>query len=196
MHGLVNKGMQGFLTTIYGEDTWQRIAEAAGIGPEGFEFLITYDVKHTWDVLNEASIVLGKTADTLLEDLGTYLVSDKSTDSIRRLLRFGGEDFADFVSSIDELPERARLAVPNLMLPDVEVNQSGNDQYEIRCVSEFGRFGKILSGILRAMADDYGCLSLIEWEDQGEAGEVISVTLLDGAYSEGKTFALSAGVAS
>ncbi|MEL7026106.1 MAG: heme NO-binding protein, partial [Pseudomonadota bacterium] len=113
-------------------------------------------------------------------------------EPVRRLLRFGGVDFADFLDSLDELPERARLAVPSLVLPAIDVHEVGYDEYQIFCRSEFGRFGKILAGALRAMADDYGCLSLIEWDPGGERGEEVTLTLLDGAHSEGKSFVLGA----
>ncbi len=192
MHGLLNKGLQGFLTHTYGQELWADIVDSAQLPPEGFETLLTYDVSLTWDVLTEASARLGKTKGTLLEDLGTYLVSDEKMDPIRRLLRFGGIDFSDFVDSIDELPERARLAVPDLNVPYVEVHDTGPDEYRILVQSEFGRFGRILSGVLRAMADDYGCLSLIEWDGDGPDGEVITVKMLDGAYTEGRAFVLSA----
>ena len=195
MHGLLNKGLQGFLTHTYGPELWSDIVDAAQLPDEGFETLLTYDVTLTWDVLSEASARLGKTKGTLLEDLGTYLVSDTKMDPIRRLLRFGGVDFSDFVGSLDELPERARLAVPDLNVPTVEVYDTGSDEYRILVQSDFGRFGRILAGVLRAMADDYGCLSLIEWDGDSPDGEVITVKLLDGAYAEGKRFLLSAELA-
>ncbi|MEL7459471.1 MAG: heme NO-binding domain-containing protein [Pseudomonadota bacterium] len=195
MHGLVNKGLERFLADTYGQATWAEIAAAAGLPPDGFEALLTYDLALTTNVLGVASSRLGKSEHALLEDLGTYLVSDPKMDSVRRLLRFGGIDFADFVSSLDELPERARLAVPNLNIPEVLVQELGPDEYRIKVVSDFGHFGVILAGILRAMADDYGCLSLIEWSSDAPAHETIHVQLLDGTYAEGKAFVLSAEAA-
>lgn len=195
MHGLVNKGLQRFLVDTYGEATWAEVARVAGLSSEGFEALLTYDLALTHKVLSAASDRLGKSEAALLEDLGTYLVSDPKMDSVRRLLRFGGIDFADFVNSLDDLPERARLAVPNLNIPEIVVEELGAGEYSITLTSDFGRFGLILTGILRAMADDYGCLSLIEWTSREHLTEVISLRLLDGAYAEGKAFALSAETA-
>jgi hypothetical protein len=50
----------------------------------------------------------------LLEDIGTYLVTDPALEPLRRLLRFGGDTFAEFLGSLEELPDRARLAMPQL----------------------------------------------------------------------------------
>lgn len=192
MHGLVNKGLERFLVDTYGQRTWQDVAQAADLPVEGFEALLTYDAELTFRMVDAASSRLGKSEHALLEDLGTFLVSDPKMDSIRRLLRFGGIDYADFVSSLDELPERARLAVPNLDIPEIVVEEIGPDEYRIDVISDFGRFGVILAGVLRAMADDYGCLSLIEWSSNAPSHETLQVQLLDGTYAEGRAFVLSA----
>ncbi|MEO1239082.1 MAG: heme NO-binding domain-containing protein [Pseudomonadota bacterium] len=192
MHGLVNKGIERFLVDTYGQATWSEVASASGAPEEGFEPLLTYDVGLTLQVVSAASAHLEKSENAILEDVGTYIVSNPKMDAVRRLLRFGGTDFADFVSSLDELPDRARLAIPNLDLPEISVAELGEDRYAIDVVSDFGRFGVILAGGLRAMADDYGCLSLIEWSAEGATHETISVHLLDGGYAAGKTFVLSA----
>ncbi len=62
----------------------------------------------------------------LLEDLGTYLVSHPNVQGLRRLLRFGGAGFIDFLHSLDELHDRARLAVPDLDLPQLELRDHGS----------------------------------------------------------------------
>lgn len=191
MHGLINKGIQVFLTHTYGQEIWVQIADEVRLPGGSFEALLTYEEELTWNVLAVASKYLGKSEDTLLEDLGTYLVSHTTTEPVRRLLRFGGFDFADFLNSLDELPERARLAVPNLSLPELMVSEVSPDQYEIICASDFGRYGLILTGLLRAMADDYGSLCLIEWSASERGEETVSVRLLDGKHSAGRSFSLA-----
>ncbi len=55
-------------------------------------------------------------------------------------------------------------------------------------------FGYVMLGILRAMADDYGALVVLEhqgWQDAGE--EVIQVHLLEAAFAQGRSFDLVAG---
>jgi hypothetical protein len=194
MHGLINKGLQGFLTETYGVDTWERIAVRAALAPEGFETLLIYDPAITMAVLDAAVGELGKPREVLLEDLGTYLVSHPTTEPVRRLLRFGGLDFADFMNSLDELPGRARLAVPDLRLPDIETMQVAPDAFVVVCWPSFAGFGLILTGLLRAIADDYGALAVIEFDGAGESGERISVRLLSDDHSEGRQFALSRGM--
>ena len=191
MHGLINRGLQGFLTETYGSARWEQIADRAEVSPEGFEALMIYEASQTSAVLEAAASVLGKSRDMLLEDLGTYLVSHPTTEPVRRLLRFGGLDFAEFMHSLDELPGRAKLAVPNLNLPEIETREVTPDSFEVVCRSDFPGFGRILSGLLRAMADDYGALVLIEWAGASVCSERLTVQLLEGDFAEGRRFELS-----
>lgn len=191
MHGLINKGLQAFLTETYGRDTWAEVSARAGLPPEGFEALLNYDPDLTRVTLDAAVSALRKPQDTLLEDLGTHLVSHPTMGAVRRLLRFGGEDFADFMDSLDELPGRARLAVPNLRLPDIETREVAPHAYEVKCRWDLPGFGLILAGLLRAMADDYGALVLIDWQGADGREGRLTVRLLEGDFAEGREFELS-----
>ncbi|MDZ7908979.1 MAG: heme NO-binding domain-containing protein [Gemmobacter sp.] len=117
MHGLINRSIQCFLRDTYGAPVWATIVREAGLGFDSFETMLTYDAALTDAVLEAAARVLGKPRDYVLEDLGTYLVTHENTQAVRRLLRFGGVSFADFLHSLEDLPGRARLALPDIELP-------------------------------------------------------------------------------
>ena len=114
MHGLINRAIQSFVTNTYGPDRWLNVTEDADLGFSEFEAMLIYDDSLTDAVLKSLCVELGRPENELLEDLGTYLVSDPKVESLRRLLRFGGETFLEFLYSLDDLPDRARLAVPEL----------------------------------------------------------------------------------
>ena len=59
------------------------------------------------------SRLLGRPVAGMMEDLGTYLIMNPSFPAVRRLLRFSGVTFLDFLHSLDDLPDRVRLAVPD-----------------------------------------------------------------------------------
>lgn len=190
MHGLMNKGLQGFLTETYGAETWGVIAARAGLAPDAFEALLVYDPTEMQRVLDAAVGTLGKPREVLLEDLGTHIVSHPTTEPVRRLLRFGGVDFGDFLNSIDELPGRARLALPGISLPEIVTQEVSDDAYLLSCRGGFPGIRWTLAGLLRAMADDYGALAIIEPQDEVEGEERLAVQLLDDAFFEGRHFDL------
>lgn len=189
MHGLINRSMQCFLRDTYGEGLWATIAEAAALPPEGFEAMLTYDDQLTYAMLSAAAETLSKPRDALLEDLGIYLVS---LEPIRRLLRFGGLDYIEFLHSLDELPDRARLAVADLEMPDLSLIVDDASHFTLHA-GPGARAGslQVFAGILRAMADDYGALALIEVGENGEEVNRVSVELLQNQFAAGRSFVLA-----
>lgn len=192
MHGLINRSIQCFVRDTYGQPVWQDVAARAELGFDGFEAMLTYDDDLTVAVVDAVAARLGRPRDCVLEDLGTYLISHPNLEALRRLLRFGGVQFVDFLHSLEDLQGRGRLAVPDLDLPRLELMDHLPEHYTLICQTPHRGFGHVIVGILRAMADDYGALVLLE--HQGTAGdtETISVDLLDQQHAEGRRFDLAA----
>jgi hypothetical protein len=190
MHGLINRSLQSFLRDTYGAATWADVAREARLGVDGFEPMLTYDPALTEAVLAAAARLLNRPPDSLLEDLGTYLVSHPNTERVRRLLRFGGESFDDFIHSLEDLPERARLALPDLHLPELNLVSCGAGRYRLSIMAPIRGAGLVMMGLLRAMADDYGALVLMEPLANDGGAEVIQIQLLDQRHSKGRQFDL------
>ena len=192
MHGLLNRAIQCFLGDAYGLAVWVDVAGRAGIGPDGFEPLLSYDDRTTILLIEAAAAVLRRPRETVLEDLGTYLVSHPNREGLRRLLRFGGTGFVEFLHSLDDLPDRARLALADLDLPDLELAEEGQQRFRLRCRSPVAGTGHVMVGLLRAMADDYGALAVLEALGDGAGGgeEVVGIHLLESRFAEGRRFDL------
>ncbi|MBC7155980.1 MAG: heme NO-binding domain-containing protein [Rhodobacteraceae bacterium] len=193
MHGMINRSIQNFLRGTFGDEVWARVAATAGVDAAGFEAMLSYPDAQTWAVLDAAAGLLGRRRESLLEDLGTFLVSDPGHERLRRLLRFGGSRFPDFVHSLVELQGRGWLAVPDLDLPEIDVREHAPGNFTLRCRSVHRDFGHVLVGVLRAMADDYGALAVIELAAAGNGTAAIAVELLDLDFAEGRRFDLAAG---
>ena len=192
MHGLINRSIQCFLRDTYGDRIWVEVSDAAGLGFSGFEAMLTYEDALTGAVLSAAEQRLGRPRDGVLEDLGTYLVSHPNLEALRRLLRFGGGNFVDFLHSLDDLQGRGRLAVPDLDLPQLELRDHLSGTYTLTCRSHHRGFAHVMLGVLRAMADDYGALALLEYQGAKGDVEIISITLADQQFAQGRQFDLAA----
>jgi hypothetical protein len=191
MHGLINRSIQCFLRDTYGVAVWADVAQAAGLPPEGVEALQIYDDALTERVLAAAAARIGRNRHALLEDLGTYLIFGQGLGWLRRLLRFGGVGFVDFLHSLDDLPDRARLAVPDLALPPIEVTEHTANRFTLSTRTAWDGFGHVLVGALRAMADDYGTLAMLDHDGRRDGVETVSVELLDQSFAEGRRFRLA-----
>ena len=192
MHGLVNRSIQCFVRDTYGAASWAAVARAARLGFDSFEPMLTYDPALTEAVVVAAAHHLQRPRETVLEDLGTYLVSHPNVEALRRLLRFGGVGFVDFLHSLEDLPDRARLAVPDLDLPSFELSEDGSDRFTLFCRSPLVGAGHVMMGLLRAMADDYGALVLFDHQGSGPKGEVITIQMLASRFAAGRRFDLAA----
>lgn len=165
MHDLVSRAIEKFLQ----EEQVQGLE--AGLLPPG-------------QMLLDAAQQLGKPADELIEDLGAWLVRQ---DEIWRLLRFCGSDFLDFLLRLDELPERIRLITDDLDIPEFALSRSADGLVWVTIQGGPPIWAPLLSGLLRAMADDYGTLCVITRSDDG-----ICIDVSDAAFAEARTFRLSA----
>lgn len=207
MHGLINKAFQSFLTDTFGTSVWHAVLHRAGlwddVGIEGFDPLHRYDPAVAQAMLAAASAELGRPSGQLLEDLGTWLVSNPRTEALRRLLRFGGLSYADFLGSLDDLHGRARLAVPDLDLPELSIRAHGGGRFDLICRACPQGFGYAMLGLLRSLADDYGALAVIELEAGPTDGacdlrrrgdERLRIEVHDPAFHSGRRFDLSAMV--
>jgi len=197
MHGLINKSIQTFLLDSFGAAAWQDIAQRSGIaqllGPDGFEAMQVYDDALTEAMIAAAVEALRRPRESLLEDLGTYLISNEQLEPLRRLLRFGGVSFTDFLYSLEDLQGRSKLAVPDLGLPELALDEFGAGHFTLTCRNCIPGFSNVLEGVLRALADDYGALAVLEQagDDTEAADATITIEVHDPAYHAGRRFDLA-----
>lgn len=187
MDALLLRSLQGYLRDTFGLSVWQAVCRRAALTIETFEPMLRYSPGTADLVARHAADTLGRPVETVWEDMGTYLVTNPGHEGVRRLLRFGGVGFSDFLHSLEEMPGRARLAMPDLDLPEIALTELAPDRYEIRCEARVRGFPRVLVGMLTAMADDYGALSLIE---PGEDGRIL-VQILDSRHAAARTFDLA-----
>ncbi|WP_338274529.1 heme NO-binding domain-containing protein [Roseicyclus marinus] len=188
MHGMVNRALQGFLTATYGPGVWAEVRGQAGLPFDDFEAMLDYPDAMTLACFDAACHVLHKPPNVLLEDIGTWLVTDPHLEPLRRLMRFSGAGFVDFLHSLEELGDRGRLAMPDLDLPQIVLERRDAATFTIHARWSLPGIGPILMGCLRAMADDYGALALLRLDGLDGAVERLEVQLLDPAFSTGRRF--------
>lgn len=194
MHGLINRSVQNFVCDSFGPEIWAQIVQRADIGCSEFEAMLSYDDDITPRLVSSMAAITRRTPPELLEDLGTYLVSTPKLEGVRRLLRFGGVNFEEFLHSLDDLPDRAKLAVSDLDLPPMELIEHENGRFELLCQSPVPGFGYVMAGVLRVIADDYGALVLLDHDFTDPGTERVFITLIDTDFAEGRHFDLGARV--
>ncbi len=197
MHGLVHKAFRGFVHAAYGPRAWGEVTAVLKDLPA--ETFAAHDPGVIAAAVAATAGVLDRPADAVLEDFGIYLASHEGVGPLRRLLRFGGDGFVDFLMSLEDLPDRCRLALPTLALPEMRLDETGDGRFLLRIRGGLPGTGHVLTGLLRAMADDYGALALLEHRDDaggdgGGGGEAVAIHLVDAGHQAAKAFQLVAAV--
>lgn len=191
MYGLFLRALQGHVDTTFGPAAWGAVLSAAGIRAAGFEPLISYGAPLFRRVIAAAGQVLDRPVGSLLEDVGNFVVTNPAQPAARRLLRFGGAGFGDFLLSLEELPDRARLALPDVDFPRLQLCDRGGGDYLLAWQAEVPELAYLLLGILRSLADDYGALVMIEVEMAEGDRAALAIRLLEAQFAAGNRFDLS-----
>lgn len=187
MDALLLRSLQNYVLDTFGTARWQEICHKAGQPSLKFEPMLRYDQGLADQVGAVAALVLGRPVEAVWEDVGIHLVANPDRDGLRRLLRFGGLHFIDFLHSLEELPGRARLALPDKDLPELTLQQVGPDRFELRCRTDQKAPHRVLAGLVSAMADDYGALCLIEVAEDG----CTTIKVLDSKHGQARAFDLA-----
>jgi len=194
VHGLINKSVQGFLISTYGESLWGEISRMADVPERGFESMLSYPDAMTDTVLDAACASIGCARASLMEDIGIFLVTHPDLEAVRRLMRFGGPTFEDFILSLDEVHDRACLAVPDLTLPEITLQETSGGHYVITTQWQVAGAISLVSGVLRAMADDYGALVVLDvgprLQEGGAIQETLSIFIAEHEFATGRSFLL------
>lgn len=187
MHRFVFRSIELFLTETYGAEFWARVAGQSGVDPSS-PISSAHTAKSVLCLLSDAAAMQGKSDTEMVEDIGAWLVQ---IESIRRLLRFTGQDYRDFVLSLNEFRGRCHMILPDLDIPEFVVWQD-DDKLLVRVEDENSTIAlqlwtALVSGALRTIADDYGTLALIETPEKGS----IEVSILSADFAEDRGFVLA-----
>ena len=192
MLGVVNKAIEAFVCQRYGDKLWADLLIDLSLPGYEFEAMLTYEDGITYDLIDCLAKRQSKMHQDVLEDIGGYLVAEDSQASIRRLLRFGGATFEDFLLSLDDLNDRVALALDILEMPLIRVLPLSAEKIHVRVALKWHGFSDVLVGLLRALADDYGALVFMDRLADTDQTECIEVILIDHHHSAGTSFDLAA----
>lgn len=189
MHGLIITAVRRFVLTAYGKSVWARLCAEVGVPADRFQSILPYETAILEQLMKGLEAELNVPRSTIMDDIGISIVTDWY--AVRRLLRFGGETFMDFLHSLEDLPDRARLAVPELPVPELRLQDAPGGGLDLACEALVNDIGYALGGLLRAMADDYGSLMTIDHKGRWDGFEHLFLQVHDAAFMPGNKFVLS-----
>lgn len=161
MLGVFNSGFQSFVQHVFGHDLWEKIKQDLPVPDAGFETMLNYPDELTQGMISKACDLTGRSAEDLLEDFGTYLISSEGPRSIRTLLVVGASDYQAFIDRLPDLAQRMKLALRTNTLPSIGVEQLTPERTRITCTGLSMPLRFVFLGILRALADHFAELATV-----------------------------------
>ena len=191
MNSLIIRALKAFVRDIYGNESWEKVLSVSDWHTAEIEILSIISDTEAQLLFESAAKVLSKSDCEVKEDLGGYLVSHPNMSSLRRLLRFGGDNFAEFLYSLDDFYERSTLALPDVVFPRLNLLETGAGTFTLSCIWEHPHYANVVVGILRGMADDYGALVLLEPLGYRQDRDLIGITVAEASFAPPRDFAIA-----
>ncbi|WP_299841065.1 heme NO-binding domain-containing protein [uncultured Jannaschia sp.] len=194
MHGLICKTLEEFVIDQHGPQIWSQIRRDADAPYGRFEALRNYDAALMLRLMDASGERLNRPIMVIFEDIGHWICTHPPLEQVRRLIRFSGRTFVDLLYSLDELHDRARMALPGIDLPHFEIAEPDPGIFHVTSRWSFPGAGAVLTGSLRAMADDYGALVLIDADRSRPKGDgwtdQVTVQVIEHAFHAPREFTL------
>lgn len=117
MYGLVNKALEEFVCSRFGEDTWETIKQNAGVAIDVFVSMETYPDDVTYKLVGAASEELGQSTEEILNAFGEYWVLYTAKEGYGEMMSMAGNTIQEFLLNLDDMHARVGLLFPRLKPP-------------------------------------------------------------------------------
>ena len=162
MYGLVNKAVQGLVVSQFGEETWEKIKQEAGLEVEEFLAMEAYDDSVTYGLVGAASKVLDTPAEDILHAFGEYWVLEIATKSYGDLMSAAGPGFAPFLQNLDHLHSRVQMSFPKLKPPSFRCTEMTAGSMRLHYYSSRAGLAPFVVGLLHGLAKHFSVTLEVE----------------------------------
>lgn len=188
MYGLINKAVKGLVVGQFGADAWSRICARAEVADDEFLSMEGYEDKVTYDLVGAASEELGLPPDKILEAFGQYWVEYTAVEGYGDLLDSAGDTLLEFLSNLDQLHARVKLAFPDLKPPRFAVTDEDEHGLVLHYYSDRPGLGPLVTGLIHGLGKRFDReleVSMSRDESGGDPHDVFAIRYLphDGSAS-------------
>lgn len=155
MYGLVNKAVEGLILSNYGEETWDKIKQSAGVDVEIFISNDPYPDNITYDLLKAATEILKTPTADLLRWLGHYWISNIAVQHYGAMMDAGGDTLLEFMKNLPNFHRRVKMIFPELEPPVFRLQREEESSMELIYESTRNGLEMFVVGLLEGLAKRY-----------------------------------------
>ena len=106
MYGMIHKAIRDMVTTVHGEEAWQKVLTESGAADSDFLSLRSYDDHIAYDLVGACSSILQAPAEACLEDFGRFWILVTASEHYGEMMRSYGQDTFGLLQHMNEMHER------------------------------------------------------------------------------------------
>lgn len=161
MYGLVNQAIQDLVVETAGKSVWNEIRMAANLEQKEFEASVIYDDKVTLALVSAASERLRLPAEQILKSFGRHWILYTGREGWSSVFEMTGSDMESFLSGLDEMHARVRVAMPDADMPQFTLVPK-DDHLVLEYRSSRDGLAPMVEGLLEGLGEYFDEQWLIE----------------------------------
>jgi len=156
MYGMVNRALEDMVVDGWGEATWSRVKESAGVDVEVFVGTEAYPDEVTYRLVGAAAEVLGLGAGEVLHRFGIHWVTRTATEGYGPLMDAGGKTLGEFLANLPNFHSRVSLLFPHLSPPTFYCTDVRAGSVKLHYVSGRDGLSPFVVGLLTGLGLRFG----------------------------------------
>ena len=169
MYGLVNNAVEGMVCSRYGEETWARIKDLAGVDEVAFVSNESYPDSLTYDLVAASCDVLDASSRDILIAFGEYWVLETARKNYGDLMTAGGSSLAEFLQKLPNFHARVSLMFPKLKPPSFRVSDVTDSSLRLHYSSHREGLEDFVVGLVQGLGKMFNTPATCELVDPGTA---------------------------
>ncbi|HLO51082.1 MAG TPA: heme NO-binding domain-containing protein [Kamptonema sp.] len=155
MYGLVNKAIEEMVCSRFGEETWETIKENAQVDIDVFISMEAYPDDLTHRLVHSASMVLGMSAEEVLQAFGEYWIVYTASEGYAQMLAIGGDNLQEFLSNLDNLHARVGLSFRQLQPPSFRCTNVEENSLQLHYYSKRQGLAPMVKGLVKGLGSRF-----------------------------------------
>lgn len=155
MYGLVNKAIQNMVCDRFGEETWEKIKQTAGVEVNSFLSMEGYPDDLTHRLVKAASEVLGLPASEIMQAFGEYWIQYTAQEGYGDMMEMSGDNLPDFLENLDNLHARVGVLFPQLQPPSFDCTEMEEESLNLHYHSTREGLAPMVIGLVKGLGTKF-----------------------------------------
>ncbi|XP_066445081.1 uncharacterized protein C13orf42 homolog [Eleutherodactylus coqui] len=154
IYGFINTCLKSLVIEKFGDDTWQKLKNLAGV-QDTFMTYEVYDDVITLKMIEETCRMLSVSQEEVLKLFGAYFFSFCKQSGYDRMLRTLGGNLTEFIENLDALHSYLTLSYKEMNAPSFRVEKTSDGTMLLHYYSDRIGLCHIVPGIIESVAKDF-----------------------------------------